>query len=630
MPEIGNSIKKFFSKRLVIVISILILVLIIAGKIFVPRILKAAAKSSKLTERTTVVRKGNISETVSGSGTLASSNQASIISKADTTVSKVYYKAGQRVKIGDLLMELDSTNAQSTVENDRNNVEQQQVAVESSQQDIYSLSVTAPFNGMVSGIKVQKNDTIPANGTILTIADPSEFKATFQFAGAGKVKVGSSATLYLEELMDTVDGTVTYVNSEPYSTSSGGEVYDVEIEVKNPGALSEGMNATAEIGTLQSTGSSTMEYVNESTLTCSGGGTVTAVNVRNNQSVKKGELLVKVENKQLTINKQAADIKMNSLTNQLNDSEKQLNNYKICSPIDGIIVTDAPSSGDSVKSGDTLVTVVDDKSLEFQISIDELDIEKIAVGQKVDVTLDAVSETSSKPLTGVVSSIAIEGTASNGVTTYPVTVKLNGTSDKLKIGMNADAEIYIENEENVLYVPIEAIQKYGGKSYVMVKGDAKTIAEMKKNGTYIDIFSRSSGSMNNYNRSNGSGSSSTGSGNSTRSGSSAKSGSSSLSSRLTELKGYYANAIPMLVETGISNETYIEIKSGVSEGETILLPPITTSSSTNTSSSSQGIGGIGGMGSEMGGGMEGTFRNNSNGTYNRNSRSTTTGNSRNN
>jgi len=65
---------------------------------------------------------------------------------------------------------------------------------------------------------------------------------------------------------------------------------------------------------------------------------------------------------------------------------------------------------------------------------------------------------------------------------------------------------------------------------------------------------------------------------------------------------YYAGAMPVLVELGINNDTYIEIVSGLQEGQEVILPPLASSSTQDNAQTRAGIGGMGGLGGLGGGG----------------------------
>ena len=111
------------------------------------------------------------------------------------------------------------------------------------------------------------------------------------------------------------------------------------------------------------------------------------------------------------------------------------------------------SSGTTV----TYPAVIYDRSqLTFEMDIDEQDISQIQVGQKVEITADALDGQS---FTGVVDKININGTTASGHTSYPVTVLVDGSPEELYPGMNVSAKIIVEEVGNVLVLPVEAVER---------------------------------------------------------------------------------------------------------------------------------------------------------------------------
>ena len=80
----------------------------------------------------------------------------------------------------------------------------------------------------------------------------------------------------------------------------------------------------------------------------------------------------------------------------------------------------------------------------MSINVDELQISSISVGQKVQITADAVQD---KTYVGTVTRVSMKGTANGGTTTYPVTIRIDDT-DGLRPGMNANAEIVVAEATN--------------------------------------------------------------------------------------------------------------------------------------------------------------------------------------
>jgi len=103
-----------------------------------------------------------------------------------------------------------------------------------------------------------------------------------------------------------------------------------------------------------------------------------------------------------------------------------------------------------------MAVIYDMSSLKFELMIDELDINKISIGQKVKITADALN---GKEYYGLVSNVSIDGEEENGVTSYPVMVNISEFDGDLLPGMNIDAEIAVGNVKNVLAIPKSAVTR---------------------------------------------------------------------------------------------------------------------------------------------------------------------------
>ncbi len=244
-----------------------------------------------------------------------------------------------------------------------------------------------------------------------------------------------------------------------------------------------------------------------------------------------------------------------------------LSKENIISPISGTFENATNGNGDSVQAGKTLGTIMDLTHLQLIVAVDELDISKISLGQKVDITF---ADVPSKKYTGVVAGIPDSGTATNNVTTYNVAVTIDDSTG-LKLGMNANASINVQSKDNALIVPSNAIQTRNGKKYVLEPSTSSSSGSTVRNT---------------------SGSSKYGSG----SGSSSKSQTKQVE-----------------VQTGLSNQNQIEITSGISEGQQllVLLPKVSSSTSSSKSGGSMGSGYGGGSGfSGFSGGSTGSHSGN--------------------
>lgn len=587
-----------------------------------------------LAQQTSKVAKGNLSISITGTATVASSSTANVTPKSAGTITKVYFNEGDEVKKGDLLYEMDDSSARLDIEKIKNNIATAQLSSQDNITSIGKLNITAPFSGILTTIPVKAGDTAAKGGTLATLVDKSKLKVTvpMKLASLYGVSEGGSAMVHVQSLMQSIEGTITMVTS-PVITSDGMYMVNLEVTVPNTGTLSEGLKANVELlngnSSVYSTDTGSLAYINSTTVKTDNGGTVTQLNFSEGQAVSAGDTIMTLYSSDLQLTKQTNDIKMKDLLTQLDTAEKQLDDYKVYSTIDGTITSQSLHVGDAVKVADVTTKISNVKALQCSVAIDELDISKIKVSQKTNITADALSDTLKKPLAGTVTSIGVSGTTTNGVTTYPVIVSVPYT-DGIRPGMNVSLEIFVQDKQNTLYVPIEAIQKIGNKNYVYVKGGTgngfeeftKLMQENRQknsSGSGNSSKSTSGSSSGSTNKTSGSSSSTN---RSTSSSSSTNRNSSSSNTNRTNTNGgglgsifgkssssgsntgktsvnytqYYQNTALKEVELGINNTSYIEILSGVSEGDEVVIPP------TISTSSSQNNAGFGGMGIMGGGG----------------------------
>lgn len=136
----------------------------------------------------------------------------------------------------------------------------------------------------------------------------------------------------------------------------------------------------------------------------------------------------------------------------------------ITAPADGTITSLNVAAGDRVTNGQVIAHITNYDDLQVTVQVDELDIPKVKVGQTASIKVNAFPDTT---YTGKVTSVANEGTVSNGVSTFDVTVHINKPTN-LKVGMTAEASILVQSKDNVLYVPIEAVHTMNGQKFVLV------------------------------------------------------------------------------------------------------------------------------------------------------------------
>jgi len=148
----------------------------------------------------------------------------------------------------------------------------------------------------------------------------------------------------------------------------------------------------------------------------------------------------------------------------LNLSSERLKDTVLRSPMDGIVLTKDVDKGQiissgisSVSGGTTIATIADLSRVYIRSDVDETDIGKVSVGQKVRITPEAYPDS---VLEGKVESIAPQSKTVQNVTTFEVTCKVENKSGLLFSGMNVSTDVVAEEREDVLSVPVAAVKDF--------------------------------------------------------------------------------------------------------------------------------------------------------------------------
>jgi len=157
------------------------------------------------------------------------------------------------------------------------------------------------------------------------------------------------------------------------------------------------------------------------------------------------------------------------------DAVSQLNETVIRAPITGQVIGKPTPAGQSVSANASspmvILTVADMSIMQIETQVDESDIGKIKVGQKVTFTVDAYP---TKTFSGVVSNVSQKATVVSNVVYYKVLVDVSAAENLLKPTMTARVSINIAESKNTLVVPLAAVKVSNGQQYVMVVQNGKT------------------------------------------------------------------------------------------------------------------------------------------------------------
>lgn len=191
-------------------------------------------------------------------------------------------------------------------------------------------------------------------------------------------------------------------------------------------------------------------------------------------------------------------LKINQLKDNLDEANQTLKNLTVVSPGDGIAIIrknwrtgNKWQVGDQTWSGNPLIDLPDLQLLCAESEINEVDISKVALDQKAEIRLDAFSES---VFHGKVTEIAAlakvkDEEMKSKIKVFPVKIQIEETSKKLMPGMTVSCKIMVDQLNDVIYVPLEAIHTEEGKEYVYLKKGNKYQKREVVTGDSNDDFS---------------------------------------------------------------------------------------------------------------------------------------------
>lgn len=262
-----------------------------------------------------------------------------------------------------------------------------------------------------------------------------------------------------------------------------------------------------------------------------------------NQVLFDKQLISKAEWDQAVYNYETSKANLQSAKATYSRNKVNLDYASIYSPIDGVVLNRAVDQGQTVAASfntPTLFTIANDLTrMQVQAAVDEADIGQVKVGEHVEFTVDAYPDLS---FNGTVTQIRLQPVVTNNVVTYTIIIEAPNPDQKLMPGMTATANIFITEIKDVLTLNNRALRFYP---------DEKTMAVMMKGKSFPESnISRSA-----------------------RGNSSKKTTGENSKTRIVWVKKA-ADFIRTRIETGLSDGTNTEIKSGLQEGDEVVVSTI--------------------------------------------------------
>jgi HlyD family secretion protein len=480
--------------------------------------------------------KGTVITSVSGTGQVSASNEITLASKASGDITSVNVVAGQQVTAGQLIAAVDATDAYYELESARIQYEEL-VSVDSGDLDDAKDAVEESEQSL-------EDAYASARGTLATgstgLSDAME-DLDGLMSGSGYLSdqiSGRSETsrTYRDQAQESYyaaeDALETFINSSRNVTTKTSES---EVE----SAIKDGYDAALLIAQAAKDAKSAVAYIREqdddtqmkadsayetvSGLTTSANGSVTDFSSARDSMTSATRALEEAQESLDDIEDGPDTLDLRSQTLALRQKEKAYADHFARAPFAGTIAAVSAKVGED--AGDIATLITDQKIAE--LSLNEVDASKVAVGQKATLTFDAIDGLT---VTGTVAEMDLIGTVEQGVVSYAVKIGFDTDDARIKPSMTVSADIVTDIAQDVLVVPTTAIKTEGDVSYVEV----------------IDGAS------------------------------------------VTDSQGIESEATPEMIEVsvGLSGDDSVEILSGISEGDIIVTRTIAAGSAKKTTTSS--------------------------------------------
>ncbi len=466
---------------------------------------KLTSTAGEIRYVTAAVEKGTVVASITGTGQVSASSQIDLKSKAAGDITYIGVVNGQTVKAGTLIAQLDTRDAQKTVRDAEVNLESAQLSYQKLIEPADTLSTTqaenalsqattnltkayddgfnsvsnafldlpnvmSGLNDVLYGTTVNKSagqDNISAYSDLVKSYDEN----VLRFKDDAVSKYQAARKAYDQSYID-YRGATRFADTAATETLIN-ETYDTTKTVAEAvKSANDFLNFVKDRLTEQNKTIPAILTTHQSSLATYTSGTnshlLDLLSIKNTITSSKYSItentqsLEKLKAGPNTLDIQSSQLIIKQRENTLRDAQENLTNYFVRALFDGTIAKLNVNKGDSLSSGTAVATLITKQKL-AEISLNEIDVAKIKVGQKVTLTFDAVE---GLDITGKVVEIDTVGTVAQGVVTYSVKIGFDTQDDRIKSGMSTSAAIITDVKQDVLMVPNSAVKSRGTASYV--------------------------------------------------------------------------------------------------------------------------------------------------------------------
>lgn len=523
--------KKFLTliKKHKIITGLIILALVVAGFFVFKTINSGKASETKYYLGT--VEKGTLITSVSGSGQVSVAEQIDIKPKVSGDITYVGVTKGQQVSKGDIIAKIDSTDALRAVRDAEDNLETAKLSMDKLNEPASELTIMQAENALTNA----NESKIDAEASLKKAYDDGFNTVANSFlelptimTGLNDILLGYSYLNYQKNLDYYADAVrqydvkvVQYRNDAETKYNSARTAYDKNFQnyksasrysdtetIKNLIAetyetvrsIAESIKSTNNLiqfyedklieyhlkpATTADTHLSTLStYTSKTNSQLSSLLSIKTTIENDEKAIIDAERTIKEKTISLENLKEGPDVldvRSQELTIKqkeysLSDAKAALADYSVRATFDGIIADLSAKKGDAASTGTALVTLITKQKI-AEITLNEIDVAKVKIGQKTTLTFDVIEDLS---ITGEVVDIDSIGTVSQGVVSYTVKISFDTEEEKVKPGMTVSASIITEAKQDVLLVSNSAIKSSVNVNYVEVL-DSSITKDVKDN-----------------------------------------------------------------------------------------------------------------------------------------------------
>ena len=422
---------------------------------------------------------GSIVQSVNGSGQVTSANQIDIASQASGAITSIDVKVGDHVAQGDLIATIDNTNARNSLMNAKLSLAQLTEPAKPGDVTNADNALKKAYSDAQSSIRSTFTDlqtVIPGLDVMLYGQNGFLGTSNSVFLTSTGQQYRTTAGLDYDEAKADYNRVLTEYNglsTQPATSSVKTLVSDSYEMVRKVAAALEDVQATV---TYITTNETQYQPGGASTAKSNVASWLNLINADVSSIGSADNGIVSNENSLNNLLTGADPLAVQSSELSVNQAQITYNNYFIRAPVDGVVGRIPVSLYSQASGGTVIATVIGDQKV-ANISLDEVDADKVHTGQSATITFDAINGFTA---TGTVNQADLVGTVAQGVVSYNMKIAINTADDRIRPGMSVNVKIITNEKDGVLIVPSGAIKTQGGQSYVQVLDRPQTQASSTK------------------------------------------------------------------------------------------------------------------------------------------------------